>query len=75
MLFAFWGAEELGLLGSTHFVSDLSEEERDKIALNLNYDMIVMTMTIVIRLLIIIIIILYYRDLRIMPDRYIMDQE
>lgn len=54
MLFAFWGAEELGLLGSTHFVSDLSEEERDKIALNLNYDMIVMTMTIVIRLLIII---------------------
>lgn len=41
VLFAFWGAEELGLLGSTHFVSSLSEEDRSKIALNLNFDMIV----------------------------------
>lgn len=41
VIFAFWGAEELGLLGSTYYVNSLSEEERDKIALNLNFDMIV----------------------------------
>lgn len=39
--FAFWGAEELGLLGSYHYVNSLSEEEREKIALNINFDMIV----------------------------------
>ncbi|MFG2248233.1 M20/M25/M40 family metallo-hydrolase [Spirillospora sp. NPDC048823] len=38
--FAFWGAEEEGLLGSNHYVANLPEEERDKIALNLNFDMI-----------------------------------
>lgn len=38
--FAFWGAEELGLLGSTHYVSALSEDERDDILANLNFDMI-----------------------------------
>ncbi|MEU8250740.1 M28 family metallopeptidase [Nonomuraea sp. NPDC048916] len=38
--FAFWGAEEFGLLGSQHYVSTLPEEERAKIALYLNFDMI-----------------------------------
>ena len=41
VLFAFWGAEELGLLGSSHYVNELSKDERAGIALNLNYDMIV----------------------------------
>ena len=38
--FAFWGAEEEGLLGSQYYVDSLSQEERDKIALNLNFDML-----------------------------------
>lgn len=38
--FAFWGAEEFGLLGSEHYVANLSEQERAKIALYLNFDMI-----------------------------------
>lgn len=38
--FAWWGGEELGLLGSTDYVSKLSSDERLKIALYLNYDMI-----------------------------------
>ena len=38
--FAWWGAEEFGLLGSTHYVANLSTQERAKIALNLNFDMI-----------------------------------
>ncbi|MQA94026.1 MAG: M20/M25/M40 family metallo-hydrolase [Streptosporangiales bacterium] len=38
--FAFWGAEESGLLGSEHYVANLSEAERDRIALNLNFDML-----------------------------------
>lgn len=38
--FAFWGAEELGLLGSIHHVESLSEPERAAIALYLNLDMI-----------------------------------
>ncbi|MDC5696271.1 M28 family metallopeptidase [Intrasporangium calvum] len=38
--FAWWGAEELGLLGSRHYVANLSEEELAKIRLNLNFDMI-----------------------------------
>ena len=42
VLFAFWGAEELGLLGSHHFVKRLTEDGTiSDIALNLNYDMIV----------------------------------
>ena len=41
VLFAFWGAEELGLLGSSYYVSSLDDNERQKIALNLNFDMIV----------------------------------
>jgi Zn-dependent M28 family amino/carboxypeptidase len=38
--FAWWGAEELGLIGSTAYVEGLSEAERDRIALYLNYDMV-----------------------------------
>jgi len=38
--FAFFGAEEWGLLGSTHYVGQLSPEELDKIVLNLNFDML-----------------------------------
>jgi Zn-dependent M28 family amino/carboxypeptidase len=38
--FAWWGAEESGLLGSDDYVFGLSDEERDKIALYLNFDMI-----------------------------------
>jgi Zn-dependent M28 family amino/carboxypeptidase len=37
---AWWGAEEAGLIGSTQYVNGLSQEERDKIALYLNFDMI-----------------------------------
>ena len=38
--FAWWGAEEEGLVGSTHYVSELTEEEGAKVALYLNFDMI-----------------------------------
>jgi len=38
--FAWWGAEEPGLLGSYHYVETLTEAERDDIALYLNFDMI-----------------------------------
>ena len=38
--FAWWGAEESGLVGSRYYVENLSETERDKIAVYLNYDMI-----------------------------------
>jgi Zn-dependent M28 family amino/carboxypeptidase len=38
--FAWWAAEELGLLGSTDYVAGLSQAERDRIALYMNYDMI-----------------------------------
>jgi Zn-dependent M28 family amino/carboxypeptidase len=38
--FALWGAEESGLVGSTYYVNNLSEAERAKIALYLNFDMI-----------------------------------
>ena len=38
--FAWWGAEELGLLGSEYYVDNLTEEEIEEIALNLNFDMI-----------------------------------
>ncbi|MCM6774711.1 M28 family metallopeptidase [Nocardia sp. CDC159] len=38
--FAWWGAEELGLLGSEHYVANLSEADRKKISLYLNFDMI-----------------------------------
>ena len=38
--FAFWGAEEEGLLGSEFYVDNLSPEELAKISLYLNVDMI-----------------------------------
>lgn len=38
--FGFWGAEEEGLFGSTHYVESLSPKDLDKIALNLNFDML-----------------------------------
>ncbi len=38
--FAFWGAEEAGLIGSTAYVNGLSADERKKILLNLNFDMV-----------------------------------
>ncbi|WP_030958426.1 M28 family metallopeptidase [Streptomyces sp. NRRL S-378] len=38
--FGWWSAEELGLLGSEHYVAQLSEEQRKDIALYLNFDMI-----------------------------------
>jgi Zn-dependent M28 family amino/carboxypeptidase len=38
--FAWWAAEELGLIGSTDYVEGLSAAERAKIALYLNFDMV-----------------------------------
>ena len=38
--FAFWGAEELGLIGSEAYVADLTQAEQDRIALYLNFDMV-----------------------------------
>jgi Zn-dependent M28 family amino/carboxypeptidase len=38
--FAWWGAEELNLLGSTHYVNNLSTGELNDIMLNLNFDMV-----------------------------------
>lgn len=38
--FAFWGAEELGLLGAQHYVDTLTDEERSRIYANLNFDML-----------------------------------
>ena len=38
--FAWWGAEEAGLVGSTAYVAGLSQAEKDRIALYLNFDMV-----------------------------------
>lgn len=38
--FAWWGAEESGLVGSRYYVDNLSEQERSKILFYLNFDMI-----------------------------------
>ncbi len=38
--FAWWGAEELGLVGSRHYVNNLSSTNRSRIAAYLNFDMI-----------------------------------
>lgn len=38
--FAWWGAEEFGLIGSDYYVGTLAQEELDNIAMYLNYDMI-----------------------------------
>ena len=38
--FGWWAAEEQGLVGSRDYVTGLSQAERDRIALYMNYDMI-----------------------------------
>jgi len=38
--FAFWGAEEIGLIGSTHYVHGLNESELGDISAYLNFDMV-----------------------------------
>lgn len=38
--FAFWGAEESGLVGALHYVAGLTAKQRRDIALNLNFDMV-----------------------------------
>ncbi|OAA69415.1 aminopeptidase Y [Akanthomyces lecanii RCEF 1005] len=38
--FAWWGAEELGLIGSLYYTTHLSDAEKDKIKFYFNYDMI-----------------------------------
>ncbi|MET3576343.1 M20/M25/M40 family metallo-hydrolase [Bhargavaea ullalensis] len=38
--FMSFGAEELGLLGSRHYVSELTEEEKDRMIANFNLDMV-----------------------------------
>jgi Zn-dependent M28 family amino/carboxypeptidase len=38
--FAFWGAEESGLIGSEHYVAGLSKQQLNDIELNLNFDMV-----------------------------------
>jgi Zn-dependent M28 family amino/carboxypeptidase len=38
--FAFWGGEELGLLGSTSYVQSLSAKERSRLLDVLNFDMV-----------------------------------
>jgi Zn-dependent M28 family amino/carboxypeptidase len=38
--FAWWGAEEEGLIGSNYYASTLSDEEADKIDVMLDYDML-----------------------------------
>lgn len=38
--FAFWGAEEAGLIGSTYYVANLTPQQKAQIELNLNFDMV-----------------------------------
>jgi Zn-dependent M28 family amino/carboxypeptidase len=38
--FAWWGAEESGLIGSQHYVDSLTKQEQHDIAVNLNFDMV-----------------------------------
>ena len=38
--FAWWGAEESGLIGSQHYVDSLTARELKNIAVNLNFDMV-----------------------------------
>ena len=38
--FAFWGAEESGLVGATRYIAAISDEEWEKIKMNLNFDML-----------------------------------
>lgn len=41
--FAFWGGEEIGLLGSRHYVRELDANKLDEISVYLNFDMIAST--------------------------------
>ncbi|MEQ3550648.1 M28 family peptidase [Pseudonocardia nematodicida] len=38
--FAWWGAEEIGLVGATKYVEGLSEQDAARVALYLNFDMV-----------------------------------
>ena len=38
--FVFWGGEELGLLGSRHYVRELGADQLDDISVYLNFDMV-----------------------------------
>jgi Zn-dependent M28 family amino/carboxypeptidase len=38
--FAFWGAEENGLLGSEYYVANLTPREQERLYANLNFDMV-----------------------------------
>jgi Zn-dependent M28 family amino/carboxypeptidase len=38
--FAFWGAEEAGLVGSSEYVAQLTPAQISRIAMNLNFDMV-----------------------------------
>ena len=38
--FAWWGAEESGMIGSAYYASDLSEKDADRIRFYYNYDMV-----------------------------------
>ncbi|SPO22693.1 related to aminopeptidase Y precursor, vacuolar [Ustilago trichophora] len=38
--FAWWSAEEYGLLGAEHYVGELNQQQKDQIRLYLNFDMI-----------------------------------
>lgn len=38
--FAFWGAEESGLIGSEYYVSQLGRQQIENILVNLNFDMV-----------------------------------
>lgn len=38
--FAWWGAEEIGLVGSQHYVENLADSERESLMFYLNFDMI-----------------------------------
>lgn len=38
--FAFWGAEELGVLGSENYIESLDQDQLEDIALYLNFDMV-----------------------------------
>ena len=40
MRFGFWGAEEVGLVGSTEYVASLPADDLDRIQSYLNFDMI-----------------------------------
>ena len=41
--FAWWGAEESGLLGAEHYASQLSRRDLKDLAVNLNFDMVAST--------------------------------